>query len=359
VKRNSATALFVVMILVISIGVIAVSSAKPPKTRLNVSITNPQDGLVVENGGSFDVEGQVTAVRGDAGLVDTYVQYATGEGSTDFHDLQTHSLLKDQSYGVSWTLSGPAGTYEIRIRSEGEFAKPGESESVTVQILAAPPPPGVVLISSEEQDSTTGYGVTTGSYQSTFNADSVYEILSEEKNRWGTKKPVDDTTELGWIFNFDLPTPRTATRFYFYGYADLPDGDSDTTFFVQEDSGGTWNTILEISHTSANKILSANIADLSSPIISLRIVDDDRTIGNKVISSLFIDQAFIGVDDYQPPISGIEILTTPYTCHRFQAWESYNGDWYHDADIPITSAAATDIEIVDLDFDGRNELVVA
>jgi hypothetical protein len=367
--------MFVVLVLFFSIGVVSVSTAKPPKTVLDVTVTSPADGLGVVNGGFFEVTGSITAKRGDAGNVRTFVQYAVGEGSTDFRDMggtdpsvlhistgnqpQTHLLLKDQSYTVGWTLTGPAGTYEIRIRSEGDLAKPGVSESVTVRILAEPPPPGVVVVSSEEQDPATGYGVSTGSYENTFNADGSYEILSEEKNRWGTKKPVDDTTELGWILTFNLPAQPTSAVFYFYGFSEFPEGDSDASFSVQEDVGGTWNTILEISHTGINKMLFAPVTDLGSPSISLRFVDNDRTVGNKEISSLHIDQAFIGVDDYQPPMSGVEILTTPYTCHRFQAWEHYGIDWYHDADIPLTSAAATDIEIVDLDFDGRNEIVVA
>jgi len=367
--------MLIILVLIFSIGVLAVSAAKPPKTVLEVTITNPQDGLAIENGGLIDVAGNVVALKGDAGLVDTYVQYAVGEGSTDFRNLggsdpsvlqivsgnqpQTQTLHQDGSYDVDWTLTGPTGTYEIRIYSEGELAKSGSSESMTVRILGALPPPGVVVIHSEEQDPSTGYGAASGGYENTYNADGVYEILSEEMNAQGTRKPVDDTTELGWIFTFELPTPRTATTFYLYGYAEFPEDDSDTTFLVQEEVGSTWQTLLEVSHTSGNNLRHASVADLISPVVRLRIVDDDRTIGDKKISSLYIDLAYIGLDDYEPPISGIEILTTPYTCHGFQAWENYGTDWYHDATIPITSAAAIDIVIVDLDFDGKHELVVA
>ncbi|MDH4214389.1 MAG: VCBS repeat-containing protein [Candidatus Thorarchaeota archaeon] len=374
-KRNSVIAFLIALVLVLSVGVIAVSAAKPPRTALDVMITSPDDGLVVESGGSFDVSSIVTALKGDAGLVATYVQYAVGEDSTAFIDLggsdtsvlhiisgdqpQSQSLLKDQFYTVSWTLTGPAGTYEIRIRSEGELAKSDASTSVTVRILPAPLPEGMIVASSEEMDPTIGYGVAIGSFESTYSADGMYEILSEGKNAWETKKPTDDTTELGWIFTFDLPTPRTPATFYFYGYAEFPDGDSDTAFLIQEESGTTWNTILEINYAGFNKLCSTTLSDETSAVIRLRIIDNDRTVGNKEISSLHIDQAFIGVDGYQSPTSGIEILTMPYTCHRFQAWENFGNDWYHDADIAISGAAATDIEIVDLDLDGRNEFVVA
>jgi hypothetical protein len=375
VKRNAIYSIPIIFVLILSIGVVTTSAVKPIKTVLDVTLTGPVDGLVVENGGTIEVTGIITSLKGDAGQVDAYAQYAVGEGSTAFMNLgssdtsvlhiisgtqpRTQSLLLDESYGVSWILAGPAGTYEIRIMGEGELARAGESESVTVRVLGAPPPPGVEVVYSEEQDASIGYGVATGTFENTYTADGVYEILSEGKNDQGTKKPVDDTTELGWIYTFDLPTSRTSTTFYFYGHALFEEDDGDTSFYVQEDLGGVWNTILEIQNTGQNKICYADLSDQTNQFVKLRFVDNDLTIGDKKISSLYIDQAYIGLDDYEPPMSGIEILTAPYTCHRFQTWENYGTAWYHDADIPITSGAATDIEIVDLDLDGRNEVVVA
>lgn len=374
-KRNVIISFLLIGVLLVSIGALVTTAARPPRTTLNVSITSPTDGLEVETGGTFDVAGIVTASKGDAGLVMTYVQYASGEGSTSFMDLsdsdpsvlhivsgaqpQTQSLTKDASYIVSWTLTGPAGTYEIRIRSEGELAKSGESTSVAVHILAPPPPPGVEVVTAEEVDPAVGYGTAIGDYSSTYSADGLYEILSEGQNTWGTKKPVDDTTELGWIYTFDLPTPRTATKFYFYGYAEFPDGDTDTAFLIQAESGASWSTILTINYSGTNRLRQATLTDDTSAVIRLRIIDNDQTAGNREISSLHIDQAIIGVDDYRPPTSGIEILTAPYTCHRFQAWENFQNSWYHDVDIPIQSDAVLDIEVVDLDFDGNNEIVVS
>ena len=373
-KRNSVIAFLVALVLIFSIGAVAVSAPKPPKTTLDVTLLDPVDGLVVENGGFIDVSGIITSLKGDAGYVATYVQYAVGEGSTNFVDMsstdpnvlhiitgeqpQTETLVKDQSYDVSWCLGGPAGTYEIRIRSEGELSKSGESLSVTVRILPAPPPEGMVVASSEEIDPSIGYGLATGSLESTFTADGVYEILSEEKNSWGTKKPVDDTTELGWIFTYDLPSPCKTATFYFYGYAEFPDGDSDTAFLIQADTGTMWVTILEIDYTGFNRIRSSDVSDMIGDTLRLRVIDNDQTVGNKDISSLYIDQAFIGVDGFQSPSSGIEILTMPYSGNSFQAWENFGSDWYHDSDIAITGISATDIQSVDLDFDGTNEYVV-
>ncbi len=371
-KREVALSVVVMGILLASVFWQSGMAAKPPKASLSVNTSEPVDGVVVETGGSFDVVGIVNAIKGDAGAVRVYVQFSYGEDTSNFENVDGNTLsivngqqpystalLNGESVSVSWTLTGQPGTYEIRVYAVADLAKSGSSNSVTVIIEAPPPPPGVFLISGENQDSSIGYGSSSGTYSNTFYDDGVYEILSEEKNAHGTKKPVDDSTELGWIFEFNLPTPRSTTTFYFYGYAEFPEGDSDTTFLVQEELGGSWSTILEISHISQNKILYSELSDLTSPSVSLRIVDDDQSIGNKILSSLYIDQAFIGGDDYEAPISGIEILTAPYTCHRFQAWENYGNNWYHDTDIPITSAAATDIGIVDLDFDGHNELVVA
>ena len=146
--------------------------------------------------------------------------------------------------------------------------------------------------------------------------------------------------------------------FHFYGYAEFTDDDTDTAFLIQEELGGSWSTILEIDYSGHNRLRQATVTDDTSDVIRLRIIDNDRTVGNRELSSLHIDQAIIGVDDYRAPTSGIEIFTAPYTCHRFQVWENYGNDWYHDADLAIATEAATDIEVVDLDYDGHYEIIV-
>jgi len=309
--------LILTLSLIFMLGSSYVMAARPPKTALDVTILNPQDGVVVENGGTFAVEGTVLAKRGDAGLVETYVQYAVGEGSTDFVNVegtdleiipgsgnqpQTQTLPRGESYFVNWSLTGSPGTYEIRIFSQGSTAKSGSSESRTVTILGAPPPPGVETIDSEHQDPDTGYGKSSGNFEATYLADGVYQILSEEKNNHGTKKPVDDTTEMGWIYVFeDLETPRSDTSFCLYGHTEFNNefdmfawADTDSAFFVQCFSSGSWKTILAITrHDTSDRMYCVDVPDDTSTTIQLRIVDNDQEVGNKEISSLYIDQAYI------------------------------------------------------------------
>ncbi|MHA2302879.1 MAG: hypothetical protein ACXACD_18185, partial [Candidatus Thorarchaeota archaeon] len=249
------------------------------KTTLDVTILSPVDGLeipydeVLEVCGTFEVTGNVQAKRGDAGYVQTFVQYAPGEGSTDFNNVgdtnlqivdgdqpQTDTLSQDGSYGVSWILTGIPGTYEIRIFSQGETAKDGESDSHTVTLLGPPPDPppdDCETIDAEYQDPETGYGTSSGTFENTYYADGVYEILMEERNRQGTKNPTDDTADLGWIYVFNNLGPRLDTTFQFFGHMDLSGeyldsgflqwDDQDTAFFVQEKSSGSWKTIAAIT----------------------------------------------------------------------------------------------------------------
>ena len=314
-KRRLTPVLALSLIFMLGIGY--VMAAKPPKTALDVSILSPHDGIVVDNGGTFAVEGIVLAKRGDAGLVETYVQYGVGEGSTDFMNVegidlevvpgsgdqpQTETLLKDESYIVRWDLTGSPGTYEIRIFSQSSTAKSGSSESRTVTILGASPPPGVETIDSESQDPEIGYGKSLGTFESTYHKDGAYQILSEEKNGHGTKKPVDDTTEMGWSYVFDdLETPRDDTSFCLYGHTEFNNefdmfawADTDSAFFVQCFSSGSWKTILAITrHDTSDRMYCVDVPDDTSTTIQLRIIDNDREVGNREISSLYIDQAYI------------------------------------------------------------------
>jgi hypothetical protein len=314
------------MVMMFSLTTCFVLAGKPPKTALDVTILDPVDGLeipyddVLGECGTFEVTGTVTAERGDAGLVQTYVQYAL-EGSTDFNEVgdatlqivsgsqpHTKTLSKDQSYGVSWTLTGIPGTYEIRIFSQGETAKDGESAARIVTLLGPPPDPppdDYETIDAEYQDPETGYGTSSGTFENTYYADGVYEILMEERNRQGTKNPTDDTADLGWIYVFDNLGPRLDTTFQFFGHVELSGeyldsgflewDDQDTAIFVQEKSSGTWKTIAAITNVGIDKMYSVDIQDDISETIYLRVVDNDRGPEGKSpqVSSLYVDMACI------------------------------------------------------------------
>ena len=77
-RMKQKLTLVLALSLIFMLGSSYVMAVKPPKTALEVTILHPQDGVVVENGATLTVEGFVLARRGDAGLVETYVQYAVG-----------------------------------------------------------------------------------------------------------------------------------------------------------------------------------------------------------------------------------------------------------------------------------------
>ncbi|MFW9976310.1 MAG: hypothetical protein ACFFDQ_13645, partial [Candidatus Thorarchaeota archaeon] len=240
-----------VFLLTLSLSFSLSLAARPPKTTLDVTISLPLDGAEIENGAVFTVSGSVLATRGDAGYVETFVQYSVGADSINFIDVddtyleiiygeqpQTKELSQDASYEVSWTLKGASGTYEIRILSQGSTAKSDASESRTVTILGPPPPSnGIYPVTSEYQDPETGYGTSLGTYENTYYEDGLYEILMEEKNPHGTKNPTDDTADLGWIYVFDNlgNEPREDTTFRFFGHMELSGEYLDSGFLEWDD----------------------------------------------------------------------------------------------------------------------------
>jgi len=313
--------LVLVFALTLSLSFSYALAARPPKTVLDVTISNPDDGISVEEDETFAVAGNVLAKRGDAGFVETYVQYAV-EGSNDFTNVDgtdlvivsgdqpqvSEQLLKDDSYGVSWTLTGNPGTYEIRIFSQGSTSKDGESDSRTVTILGPPPEPppdDYETIDWEYQDPETGFGTSSGTYENTYYADGLYEVLMEEKNPHGTKNPTDDTADLGWIYVFEDLGPREHTTLFFYGHLELSGeyldsgflewDDQDTAFYVQEGSSGEWKTIAAITNIGEDKMYCVDVPNDNDATIYLRIVDNDRGPEGKSpqITSLYVDQAYI------------------------------------------------------------------
>jgi hypothetical protein len=345
-RRVRGYCLFITSVLMLSMISLGAVAGKPPKAMLSVDISSPSDGLEVDEGVSFEVHGLVTCSKDDGGIVDTYVEFAVGEGSTSFAPVdgvllqilsgsqpQTQELLNGQSYAVAWTLAGNPGVYEIRIHSEGTAAKAGSSESRTVTINGPPPPPGVFYVTSEYQDPAVGYGTATGSFMNTFDVDGVYEILSEEKDNQGTKKPVDDTTLLGWIYEFGGLEPRPETTLFIVAQAQFGLGDSDTEFEVQFDFAGTWGSVLTIDNQGFDKEYSVDLPDDVSDTLRIRIMDNDRTAGNKETSFLLLDQVYVS-DSAQT------------------AWEEVVI-----ADLPAGTGRRA-VEIADIDGDSMNEIVV-
>jgi len=393
VKRRNLAIAFCIGLLIFTSITIA-QSKRPPKATLSVEITTPSDGIIVENEGSFIVSGTIVSRRGDAGDVDSYVQYSIGEGTSDFNTVdgstfqiivgdhpQSQNLLRDESYSVFWELKGSPGAYEIRIFSEAILAKDGSSESRTVIIEGPPPPPDIETIDNEYQDPETGFGTASGTYVNTYLEDGSYEILSEEKNTHGTRKPVDDTTEMGWIFVFkDLPT-RQNTVFTIIGHAEFPSDDSDSKFYFQIQSGDSWIPILEYQNRDVDRLITANIPDDSSTIIILRVLDNDQTLGNKIISQLYIDQAYInfeqtnefniadidgGIGSRGVKIGDVDndgeneisvLLGTPSGSWEIRVYEFNSGNWDEQI-IADNSVGGWELAIGDVDNDLLNEIVV-
>ena len=354
------------MVMMFSLSTCFVLAGKPPKTALDVEILKPGDGVEVpynevdEACGTFEVTGTVTAKRGDAGLVQTFVQYAIG-GSTDFNfvgdvniqivsgdEHQDFILSKEQSYGVSWILTGIPDTYEIRIFSQGETAKDGESDSRTVTLLGAPPEPppepptDCETIDDEYVDPENAFGTSSGTFVNTYFVDEEYEVLMEQPNSHGTRNPTDDTADLNWIYEFDDLGTRTNTAFRFVGHIELSGeyldsgflewDDQDTAFYVQAMSSGSWKTIAAITNIGTDKSYFVDVPDDISDTIQLRIVDNDRGYEGKSpqISSLYVD----------------------FACIVFEPAFEYIID-----DVSFGIQPGIDsLRIGDIDFDGENEV---
>jgi len=370
----------VVFLLTLSLSLNLALAAKPPKTALDVTILSPQDGLAIEEGELFSVSGSVLAKRGDAGSVETFVQYSFGEGSSDFTNVdgtyleiisgvqpQMADLFQDETYGVSWSLIGVPGTYEIRIFSQGETAKSGSSESRTVTITH-PSIPGIELVDTEYICPEVGYGSTTGTYSDTFESDNVYEVLTEGINKQTAKSPGDDTSELGWIFEFNGLSSRQDTKLYIECHADFPNRDAYFEgFSVQVEYQGTWYDIVSPTDETTDKMYSAELPDDECQSIRVRVIDHDRTVGDRVRSLFYIDQLYLDTTGTQVINHGYELLFGGGLDDlTVSAFELTDGAWYYDRTFPVKHFGYGDhtgytnvdeIIVVDVDGDGMNETI--
>ncbi|MFW9913552.1 MAG: FG-GAP repeat domain-containing protein [Candidatus Thorarchaeota archaeon] len=372
-RKSAAVVLISILILASFLVLFAFMLNIPASVQLETSISSPFDGSEVQYRDEFIISGSVLAVEGNESTVNSFIQYSVGENSTDFKDIdyndlrivegeqmQSQILGSGESYTVSWVLTGELGTYEIRICSNSSIAGNDASEARTVTIVALPPPIGAETVDSEIQDSEVGFGSSSGDYLDTYHADGVYEVLSEEENDQGTETPDDDTTELGWIFTFEGLGQRSNTFLNLLGHAEFMSDDSDIAFEIQVYLLSDWLTITTVVANGYDEWHIIDIPDDSSDTIQIRILDDDRTPGDKAISSLHLDQVYLL--DYlleTATSSGMEILTQGYTySHKIIAWENINQNYYLSGGLPIEEHCY-DIVVVDIDSDGILETVVA
>jgi len=202
--------------------------------------------------------------------------------------------------GVSWTaaLSAPANatsatdsglapgtTYQYRV-----FARNAAGDSATSNVAQATTTLGsteVVVASTDVQV----VGTVTGTVSATRTANLVYQSLRERESGG---KPANRTSRGEHRWQFSLPA---GTGLSFFGNAyrtNSSDGDSWRMEVSQDQQ--SWQTMFVVTKTTPSEIYqSATLPASMVGTVYVRVIDTDRTSGNRSLDTVFVDHLYFEV----------------------------------------------------------------
>jgi PKD repeat protein len=173
----------------------------------------------------------------------------------------------------------------------------GESDSVSHDVTVFEPPPPPFTYHSATGEVRVA-GVVSGSYTATeTNNGSVQSIRERESG--GKKQNRYSYLEQRWIFN--LPSGGTAATVSVNAWQSVST-DGDSFNFAWSSNGNDWTTMFNMSDTSDGAPRTFELPTGIEGSVYLRVRDSDRSTGNKILDTVYVDFLQIEVSN-EPPVS--------------------------------------------------------
>lgn len=180
----------------------------------------------------------------------------------------------------------PQTSYDYRVRAFNAFGSSAWSNVASTTTLGGTP------IGAHLADGETSIdGVVSGSFASTHNSDDTYESIEEIASN-GNPRKRRSFLEHRW--SIPLPCGASTLTFHVEAYrTNSSDGDSFAFEFWDEGSQ-SWQSLVTISKTvdddqAQSAVLPANL----SGSLLLRVVDTDRTQGNRALDTVYVDKLWV------------------------------------------------------------------
>ena len=263
--------------------------------------------------------------------------------------------------GTSYTATGLAAstgyTFQVKARDlAGNETAPSVSASATTD---TPPPPPAYTNYGASSDTVIA-GTVSGSYTNTLSDDGLSHTITE---RDSGGKPANRYSHLEHRWNFDVSTGATVTVYANAWSGGSNDGDT-FNFEYSLNNGSSFSFLFNVSATGSNNLQSAVIPGAPSGSIVIRVVDTDRTRGNRDKNTISVDHLYIQVGNpsNDPPVgnpsgmsanavssSQIDLSWTDGTENEagFTVERSPDGStgWNQIADLPGGSTSYSDTEL--------------
>ncbi|MEN8042101.1 MAG: fibronectin type III domain-containing protein, partial [Actinomycetota bacterium] len=158
-----------------------------------------------------------------------------------------------------------------------------DTNTVTID-NAAPPVP----VDDTASSGSTLSGTTTGTIGDTLADDGVAFAITEEETGG---KPSSRTSLLEQTWDFQVTGGEVVT-FYVNAWASGSAEGETFGFSYTSDGGDTWVDMLTVSSTSDLGYQQFVLPPSVDGNVTVRVVDDDRSAGNRVLDTLLVDHMF-------------------------------------------------------------------
>jgi hypothetical protein len=217
--------------------------------------------------------------------------------------------------GYSDNGLSPATTYYYRVTAfnSGGDSAPASAMADTVSFTEE----GAVA-------ETTTYGSVSGNYTNTWGDDGVAEVISETES--GGKKS-RRTTRLQHEWQFNLPAGNSAMV---TANAWQTGSGEDAFRFEYSTNGSTYDTLFTVSSGDTAQEHTALLPLGTAGLLYVRVVDTDRTQGNRNVESIHIDHLYVRVEGGSvgtPPLAPQSLSASAMSASQVDlSWQDMSGD---------------------------------
>ena len=159
-------------------------------------------------------------------------------------------------------------------------------------------PPAWTNFNADSQ--TLVAGTVTGGLSNTYNDDTLMQSIRERESG-GRKSNRHSYLEQRWNFNVSL---GASVDVYLNAWSS-GSGDGDSFDFEYSlDNGNSFLAMFNVSSTDSANLQSFTIPGAPSGSIIIRVIDTDRTSGNRELNTIFVNHLYIQVGNpsTDPPI---------------------------------------------------------
>ena len=180
-----------------------------------------------------------------------------------------------------------AGIFIVTLTVTDDFGDTG-TDTITIDVSQ---PPAINQYPIRENYAS---GTVTGSYTNTLADDGVAESISELETGG---RPSKRYSYLEHVWVIPVQSGNSVALFINAWQSDTVDNDN-FIFAYSTDGGATYVDVLTINNVTDKGVVSVSLPPNTQGSVLIRVLDTDRSHGNRSLDTVFVDELYISTENY-------------------------------------------------------------